>query len=78
MATLTGNVRVRMTRWSQKLILQVDRTAQRGIVVSWRSDGSQSQRPNIEFWWEDATLADLQELGGRAKLAAPTALDVVK
>lgn len=75
---LTGNMRVRMTRWSQKLVLQTEHTRQSGVIVSWALDGSQSQRPNIEFWWEDATIEDLQELGGTAKIGAPTKLTVAK
>lgn len=75
---LTGNVRVRITRWSQKLVLQAEHTAQRGILVSIMSDGSHHQEPNIETWWEDATLADLQMLGGSAKVSTPAKLTIIK
>jgi hypothetical protein len=76
--SLTGNVRVRVTRWSQKLVLQAEHTAQRGILVSIMSDGSQTQSPNIETWWEDCTIGQLQALGGNAKMGAVAKLTVVK
>lgn len=60
--TLTGKTRVRVTRWRQKLILQVQTVRQPGgIIVGFMSDGTQRHRePDPIYEWHDATLADLQ------------------
>lgn len=60
--TLTGKTRVRVTRWRQKLILQVQTVYKpNGVVVSFYTDGTQAQRePDLVYEWHDATVADLQ------------------
>jgi hypothetical protein len=58
---LTGEVRVRTTRWRRKLVLQV----QEYYTVWTDSDTEEGTLKAVErYSWRDAIIEDLQLLGG--------------
>jgi hypothetical protein len=62
MRELTGKVRVRVTRWRQHCILQVQTqwpVLRHRIYI----DGKQEMEPGFDYQWRDATIADLQAIG---------------
>jgi len=62
--SLTGKTRVRVTRWRQKLILQVETVYQpSGFMVRVYADGT-SEECDLDpiYRWRDATVDDIQAI----------------
>lgn len=58
---VTGEVRIRMTRWRRKLVLQVQES-----YAVWTDDDDEPgmMKQEERYLWRDATIEDLQLLGG--------------
>ena len=62
--SLTGKTRVRVTRWRQKLILQVETVYQPrfGMVRIYEDGTSEECDPDPVYSWRDATVDDIQAI----------------
>lgn len=60
MTELTGGIRFRISRWSKKVIVEVEY-----IAREYNNDTCQSDR---RIAWRDATLVDMQSLGSTFRM----------